>query len=173
MPPCRIGSSIASSRDIPNWAHDLRDEASRHAASGPAACRHSSSRRVRRAAAPPPPAAPAPSGRAGCPLAPRTSQGRTIARSSRPSSSFFFHAVAAAGGSTKRCSKSAWASRLRPEAVRHLAAALGELGHHLLVQPHVHFRRAVERAGIAELFRELLAGMQAAVEVEQLHKVDD
>src|SRR5271166_980388 len=59
------------------------------------------------------------------------------------------------------------------ETVRHLAAALGELGHHLLMQPDVHFRGAVECAGIAELMGELLAGAQAAVEVEQLHQIDD
>jgi|SRR6516225_2275001 len=42
--------------------------------------------------------------------------------------------------------------------VRHLATALSELGHDLLVQPDVHFRRAIEGAGIAELLRQLLSG---------------
>src|ERR1043166_168736 len=36
------------------------------------------------------------------------------------------------------------------EAGRHRAAAFRELSHDLLVQPDVHFRRAVERARIAE-----------------------
>src|SRR5262245_48592254 len=62
--------------------------------------------------------------------------------------------------------------RLVLQAVRHLAAALGELGHHLLVQPDVHFRRAVERALVAQLLRQLLAGAQAGVELEQLHEID-
>src|SRR5262249_18531090 len=44
------------------------------------------------------------------------------------------------------------------ETVRHLAAALGKLCHDLLVQPDVHFRRAIESAGVAEFLRQLLAG---------------
>src|SRR5262249_9647112 len=59
------------------------------------------------------------------------------------------------------------------ETVRNLAAAFGELGHDLLVQPDVHFRRAVERALVAKLLRQLLARAETAVEVEQLHQVDD
>jgi hypothetical protein len=34
------------------------------------------------------------------------------------------------------------------------AAALHQLGHHLLVQPDVHLRRTVERASIAEFLRD-------------------
>src|SRR5262245_32567914 len=53
------------------------------------------------------------------------------------------------------CSESSAATGERAssvlEALRHLAAAFGELEHHLPVQPGVHRRRAVERAGIAEL----------------------
>src|SRR5262245_43295885 len=36
-----------------------------------------------------------------------------------------------------------------PEIVGHLTPALGKLRHDLLVQPYVHFRRAVERASVA------------------------
>jgi hypothetical protein len=46
-----------------------------------------------------------------------------------------------------RCSQRGRNSR--PETVRHLPAALGELRHDLPVQPHIHFGGAVERAGIA------------------------
>ena len=48
-----------------------------------------------------------------------------------------------------------------------------QLRHHLLVQPDVHLGGAVERAGVAELLGELLAGVEAGVEVEELHQVDD
>jgi len=47
-----------------------------------------------------------------------------------------------------------------------LPPALGELRHHLFVQPHVHFRRAVERASIAEFLRQLLAGAKSAVQFQ-------
>jgi hypothetical protein len=49
------------------------------------------------------------------------------------------------------------------ETVRHLAAALGKLDHDLLVQPDVHFCRAIESAGIAEFLRQLFSGAKAAV----------
>ena len=59
------------------------------------------------------------------------------------------------------------------ETDRHHAAALGKLRHDLLVQPDVHFRRAIESSSVAELLRQLLAGAKAAVELEQLHEIDD
>src|SRR5262245_4278183 len=59
------------------------------------------------------------------------------------------------------------------EALRHFPAGLGELDHHLLVQPDVHRRGAVERAGIAEFLRQLLACAEAAVQLEKLHQIDD
>src|SRR5262245_40306887 len=59
------------------------------------------------------------------------------------------------------------------EAFRHVAATFGELEHNLPMQPDVHRPRAVERAGIAELLGQLLAGSEAAVELEQLHQVDN
>jgi len=37
----------------------------------------------------------------------------------------------------------------------------------------VHFRRAIESAGIAEFLRQLLAGAKAAVQFQQLHQVND
>jgi hypothetical protein len=49
------------------------------------------------------------------------------------------------------------------ETVRHLAAALGKLCHDLLVQPDVHFCRAIESACIAEFLRQLFSGAKAAV----------
>ena len=49
------------------------------------------------------------------------------------------------------------------ETVRHLAAALGKLDHDLLVQPDVHFCRAIESAGIAEFLRQLFSGAKAAI----------
>src|SRR5262245_33730494 len=52
------------------------------------------------------------------------------------------------------------------ETVRDLAAALGKLCHDLLVQPDVHFRRAIESAGVAEFLRQLLAGAKAAVQFQ-------
>src|SRR5262249_38538664 len=61
----------------------------------------------------------------------------------------------------------------RLETVRHLAAALGELRHDLLLQPDVHRRRAIEGAGVAELLRQLLTGAEAAVQFQQLHQIDD
>src|SRR5262245_2937092 len=54
------------------------------------------------------------------------------------------------------------------ETVGHLAAALGKLCHDLLVQPDVHFRRAIERACVAEFLRQLLPGTKSAVQF-QLH----
>src|SRR5262249_11461828 len=59
------------------------------------------------------------------------------------------------------------------KALRHFAAGLGELDHQLLVEPDVHCGRAVERAGIAELPRQLLARAEAAVQLEELHQIDD
>src|SRR4051812_37949870 len=59
------------------------------------------------------------------------------------------------------------------EALRHLAAALGKLFHDLLVEPDIHFGRHIERAFVAELLCQFLAGAEAAVEVKQLHQVDD
>src|SRR6516165_6390717 len=53
------------------------------------------------------------------------------------------------------------------ETVRHLAAALGKLCHDLLVQPDIHFRRAIESAGVAEFLRQLLAGAKAAVQFQR------
>ena len=55
-------------------------------------------------------------------------------------------------------------NKLRLEAIRYLAAALGELGHNLFVQPGVHFRRAVESAGISELLRQLFASTETTVQ---------
>ena len=60
-----------------------------------------------------------------------------------------------------------------PEALGHHAAALSELLRNLLMQPDVHFCRTGEGALVAELLRELFAGAQAAVELEQLHKIHD
>jgi hypothetical protein len=57
------------------------------------------------------------------------------------------------------------------ETVRHNTAALGKLRHDLLVQPDVHFRRTIELTFVAELLCELLAGGQAAVELEQLYSI--
>src|SRR5262245_34795417 len=54
------------------------------------------------------------------------------------------------------------------QTIRHLAAALGKLCHDLLVQPEVHFRRAVEGASITELLRQLLSSAKAAVQFHQL-----
>src|SRR5262249_50151887 len=59
------------------------------------------------------------------------------------------------------------------ETVRHLAAALGKLCHDLLVQPDVHFCRAIESACIAEFLRQLFAGAKAAVQFQQFHQVND
>jgi len=59
------------------------------------------------------------------------------------------------------------------ETIRHLATGLGELCHDLLVQPDVHFRRAIESACVAELLRQLLSGAKAAVQFQQLHQVND
>ena len=42
---------------------------------------------------------------------------------------------------------------LCPETIRHLATGLGKLRHDLLVQPHVHFRRAIKGAAVAEFLR--------------------
>jgi hypothetical protein len=65
-----------------------------------------------------------------------------------------------------RCAKKAEqkaAFELCLETVGHLTAALGKLCHDLLVQPYVHFRRAIEGARIAKFLRQLLAGAKAAV----------
>src|SRR5262249_18197764 len=56
----------------------------------------------------------------------------------------------------------------RPKAPRPSpqSRALGKLCHDLLVQPDVHFRRAIESAGVAEFLRQLLAGAKAAVQFQ-------
>src|SRR5262249_9938706 len=59
------------------------------------------------------------------------------------------------------------------ETIRHLSAALGKLCHDLLMQPDVHFRRAIKSASVAEFLRQLLAGAKAAVQFQQLHQVND
>ena len=41
------------------------------------------------------------------------------------------------------------------------------------MQPDIHFRRAIERAGVVQFFRELLTRRKAAVEIENLHEVYD
>jgi len=41
------------------------------------------------------------------------------------------------------------------------------------VQPDVHRRRVVHVAAVVQLARQRLAVLQAAVEAEQLHQVDD
>jgi hypothetical protein len=50
------------------------------------------------------------------------------------------------------------------KAHRHHPAGLGKLRHDLLVQPDVHFRRAIESASVAELLRQLFAGVPAKIE---------
>lgn len=50
------------------------------------------------------------------------------------------------------------------EAIRDFPAAFGKLCHDLFMRPDIHVRRAVERARVAELLSEFLAGFQAAVE---------
>src|SRR5262245_382809 len=60
-----------------------------------------------------------------------------------------------------------------PEIVGHLTPALGKLRHDLLVQPYVHFRRAVERASVAEFLRQLLSGAKTAVQLQQFHQIND
>src|ERR1700712_677896 len=76
------------------------------------------------------------------------------------------------GSCQSPCSSSA---RMRSvlEAVRHLAAVFLKLADDLLVEPDVHRGRPVLLANIAQLVRELLAGSEAAVEIKQLHQVDD
>ena len=59
------------------------------------------------------------------------------------------------------------------KAFGHRAATLGKLRHDLLVQPQVHFGRAIEGAGVAEFLGQLFAGAKAAVELQQLHQIDD
>jgi hypothetical protein len=59
------------------------------------------------------------------------------------------------------------------ETIRHLAAALGELGHDLPVQPEIHLGGAIEGAGIAEFLCQLLARAEAAVQFQQLYQIDD
>ena len=53
---------------------------------------------------------------------------------------------------------------LRLEAIRYLAAALGELGHNLFVQPGVHLRRTIESAGVTEFLRQLFASTETTVQ---------
>ena len=78
------------------------------------------------------------------------------------------------------CSKAVWnfkigsardahqgdALRLCLEAIRHLATGLGKLCHDLLVQPDIHFRRAIKSAGVAEFLRQLFSGTKAAVQFQ-------
>jgi hypothetical protein len=56
---------------------------------------------------------------------------------------------------------------------RHLAAVLGDFLHDLAMQPDVHLGAVVHVAGVVKLSGQLLPGLQAAVEVERLHQVDD
>jgi len=58
--------------------------------------------------------------------------------------------------------------------LRHVAAVVGDLLQHGLVQPHVHLGGIAHEVGrAAELDGEFLAGREAAVDVEQLQQVDD
>ena len=56
---------------------------------------------------------------------------------------------------------------------RDLAAVLLELLDDLLVQPDVHRGRVVLVAGVVQLVGQLLAGVQARIQIEQLHQIDD
>ncbi|TDQ39333.1 hypothetical protein DFQ45_10221 [Thiopseudomonas denitrificans] len=57
---------------------------------------------------------------------------------------------------------------------RNVAAVCGDARQHLLVQPHVHLGRVAHQLGrAAQLGGQLLAGGQAAVQVQQLEQVDD
>ena len=76
---------------------------------------------------------------------------------------FGFASLHSAGTRDRRAQP---AGTLRLEMLGHLAAGLGELDHHLPVQPDIHLRRAVERAGITKLLGQFLAGAEAAVELE-------
>jgi hypothetical protein len=46
------------------------------------------------------------------------------------------------------------------ETLRDDAAALGELGYDLFVQPDIHLGRAAEAAFLAELLRKLVSGIE-------------
>jgi hypothetical protein len=53
------------------------------------------------------------------------------------------------------------------------SAALSKLFHALLVQPNVHFCRASQCSLLAEVLGELFSSAEAAVELEQLHEIDN
>src|SRR6476661_10040815 len=59
------------------------------------------------------------------------------------------------------------------EALRYLAPALREPGHDLLVQPDIHVGGAVELAPVAKFLCQLFAGTEAAVQLQELHQIDD
>src|SRR6516165_8623433 len=54
-----------------------------------------------------------------------------------------------------------------------LSAIFRELDHYLLMQPDVHRSRVLGVARVVQLFRQLLARGKAAVQIEQLHQIND
>src|SRR6476619_6989610 len=60
-----------------------------------------------------------------------------------------------------------------PQTIRHYAAVLGQLLHHRFMQRDILFGAAVGAGMNVQLVGELLAGVEAGVEVEELEEVDD
>lgn len=57
--------------------------------------------------------------------------------------------------------------------MRRFADPFGEFRYDLLMEPDIHLGRAIECASIMKLFRKLFAGCKAAVEIKELHQIDD
>jgi len=56
---------------------------------------------------------------------------------------------------------------------RNFTAVLGEFLDHLFVQPNVHGCGIVGVAAIVQFLGQLFARIQATVDIDQLHQVDD
>src|SRR5262245_10724191 len=85
---------------------------------------------------------------------------------------FYLLRMAIRRSPTKMCGLSQVES-LNLERVGNFATVFGELDHYLLVQPDIHLGGVVRIASVIQLLCQLLACRNAAVEIEQLHQVDN
>src|SRR5262245_43652299 len=85
---------------------------------------------------------------------------------------FYLLRMAIRRSPTKMCGLSQVES-LNLERVGNFATVFGELDHYLLVQPDIHLGGVVRIASVIQLLCQLFACRNAAVEIEQLHQVDN
>jgi hypothetical protein len=71
------------------------------------------------------------------------------------------------------CADSVARDPLALQRLRDLSAVLGQLNHDLPMQPDIHLCGIVHIAGVVQFFRQFLACRKAAVEIKQLHQIDN